>query len=394
MKNIIDVLDDELEGRRHKVWAEIDLSALVHNYERSLELAEKKKNGTKVIPVIKADAYGHGAVKSMLALKGAGADFFAVSSVAEAIELKRTGEAEDIDVLILGYTDEKDADLLARYDLIQTVHSLEYAHALESAAEKLGVDMRVHIKLDTGMNRLGFSTVDPDKAMREMRELARLERLSCEGVFSHFACADERESGLTELQLKRFNDLLSAMRSENICPSFCHISNSAGILREDIPQYSAVRAGIILYGHAPSSEFDVSEFENVMTLKARIAHIHEIDAGETVGYGATFKADKRMKIATLPIGYADGFIRAYSGAYVKLGGKRCPIVGRICMDQCMIDISGVDARLGDEVVLFDSREDTQRLAELAGTIPYEILCLISKRVPRIYIREPHHENLK
>lgn len=385
MNNIIDVLDDELEGRQHKVWAEIDLAALVRNYKRTVDIAHKRNADAEIIPVIKADAYGHGALKSMMALKDAGARFFAVSSVAEAIELKKCDGAESVNILILGYTAVTDADLLIKYDLIQTVHSLEYACALDGALKKLGdVKARVHIKLDTGMNRLGFCTSDIESTMRELRNVTSLGHLSPEGIFSHFACADERENKLTRVQIERFERVIKALRDEGICPSFCHISNSAGIIRDDMPLYDAARAGIILYGHAPSDEFDLCGYENVMTLKTCVAHIHEIDAGETVGYGAAFTATRHMRIATLPIGYADGFIRAYSKAAVTVNGEKCPIVGRICMDQCMIDVSAVDAEIGDEVILFQSSEEIRALAEMAGTIPYETTCLISKRVPRIY----------
>lgn len=381
MDNILDVLDGELAGRRHKVWAEINLAALVRNYKRILN----KSRGATVIPVIKADAYGHGAVRSMLALREAGAEIFAVSSIDEAIELRHAPGGDNIDIIILGYTPEENADLLCKYDIIQTVFSLEYAKALDSACENMGVDgIRVHIKLNTGMNRLGFNTSDTGKAVDEIAFVSKLAHLKSVGIFTHFACADEFESTLTLEQTEHFENTVAELGKAGIDTGMRHICNSAGILRDDIKAFDAVRAGIILYGLMPSGEFDFEEFETVMTLKARVAHVHEIDVGETVSYGATFKADRRMKIATLTIGYADGFIRAYSGANVTINGKECPVIGRVCMDQCMADVSGVDVKPGDEAVLFENRRQIETLAGMASTITYETTCLIGKRVPRIY----------
>ena len=380
--NIIDVLNSELEGRAHKVWAEINPSALVRNYKR----IEKMSRGTRVIPVIKADAYGHGAVESMLALKKAGAEMFAVSSVAEAVELKKV--CSDPRILILGYSLEDDVDVLSKYNITQTVFSLDYARSLDAACTRLGVErISVHIKLDTGMNRLGICAKDTAAAVGEVTAISRLEHLHIEGMFTHFACADELKSPLTDTQRTRFENVRSGLEKAGVELGMCHVCNSAGIIRSEISAYDAVRAGIILYGQMPSGDFDLGDFETPMSLKARVAHVHELDAGDSVSYGATFVADKKMKIATLPIGYADGFIRAYKGATVKLNGKECPIIGRICMDQCMIDVTGLDVKSGDVAVMFDSREKIEMLAKMSNTISYEVLCLIGKRVPRIYIEK-------
>ncbi|MBQ7822303.1 MAG: alanine racemase [Clostridia bacterium] len=377
--NIVDVLNSELEGRRHKVWAQIDLSALVRNYKR----IEKMSRGADVIPVIKADAYGHGAVRSMLALKQAGAKCFAVANVAEAIELKSSC-ADDIRLLILGYTPQDEVDLLSKYNITQTVFSLEYAKKLDDACESLGIDkISVHIKLDTGMNRLGFCAKDARAAADEIRSVSRLRHLCIEGMFTHFACADMLADPLTRVQCERFENVRRELGELDV--GVCHVCNSAGIIRSEIPAYNAVRAGIILYGQMPSDDLEIDRFETVMSLRARIAHVHELEEGDAVSYGATFVADKKMKIATLPIGYADGFIRAYKNASVTVNGKECPIIGRICMDQCMIDVTGLDVNPDDEAILFDSREKIESLAEMSDTITYEVLCLIGKRVPRIYV---------
>lgn len=381
-RSIVDILSCELSTRSHKLWAEIDLGALVGNYKRICELS-----GTDVIPVIKADAYGHGAAEAMLALVEAGARFFAVSSIAEAVELRLFLEdrniSDKIDIIILGYTPEDDADLLSKYDIIQTVFSLSYAQGLSRALPS-GAKVRVHIKLDTGMNRIGFDTTG---GVSDIALAASLDNLVCEGIFTHFACADEHDSGLTSLQLGRFEKTVKELEDKGITFKVRHICNSAGIMREDVSKYDAVRAGIILYGMPPSDEFDMTGFETVMSLKARIAHVHTLKKGESVSYGATFTAEKDMQIATIPAGYGDGFIRAYKESTVRVNDRECPIVGRICMDQFMIDVTDANAHPGDVAVLFDDRDKINKLAKLSNTISYETLCLIGKRVPRVYIKK-------
>ena len=378
--SISEVLNTTLKGREHKLWAEIDLSALVRNYRR----IEKLGRGAEVIPVIKADAYGHGAVECMRALEDAGAGFFAVATVAEAIELREACGAVP-KILILGYTLAEDVDLLEKYSITQTVFSIEYARELDDACARQGVGtIDVHIKLDTGMNRLGFDSKDAKSTAELIKSVGSLEHLIVKGMFTHFACADEYGSTLTDIQRNRYESVKHELGENK--PEICHICNSAGIIRQEITAYDAVRAGIILYGHMPSDEFDLDDFETPMSLKARVAHVHSLKPGDSVSYGATFTADREMKIATLPIGYADGFIRAYSKSSVRINGKDCPIVGRICMDQCMVDVSDTDVKPGDIAVVFDSRKKVEELAKMAGTITYEVLCLIGKRVPRIYVK--------
>ncbi len=386
--SIIGVIHHDMADRHYKVWAEIDLGALRRNYRRTEELVRAKGSDARVMPIIKADAYGHGAVQCLLALVDEGARFFGVSSVSEGIELrhalKEANITEHIDIIVLGYSVEDDVDLIHKYDFIQTVFSLEYAKKLSLACESRlsrGSRIRAHIKADTGMNRLGFRYDDAESIVKA----AELVGLEIEGIFTHYACADETQSAMTDIQSRRFEDLVRELEAKGVNFAVKHICNSAGILRKECKPYDAVRAGIILYGVPPSYEFDKSEFEPVMTLKTRVAHIHEINAGETVSYGATFTADRKMKIATIPVGYADGFIRAYAGASVRVGRTACRVVGRICMDQCMIDVTGADVEQGDEVVLLGCADDLEEYARLADTIPYEVLCLVGKRVPRVYI---------
>lgn len=386
---ITGILEHDLHGRRFKVFAEIDLGALKRNYIKIAQTVRARKPDAGIIPVIKADAYGHGAVRVMLALIECGARCFAVSSIPEALELRGALAdnriAEKVDILILGFSQDTDADLLAKYDLIQTVFSLDYAKKLNDSAAALGVDIRIHIKLDTGMNRLGFSAKHVDESVGEIKEALALGHLKAEGIFSHYACADEAESGLTEIQNARFSEMLSKLAAEGIAFKTRHICNSAAAIRDMGDIYDAVRPGIILYGLMPSDEFSGLKLESVMRLKSCIAHIHELEAGDTVSYGAEFTAPEKMRIATIPIGYADGFIRAYKSASLKVRGNRVPIIGRICMDQCMIDITDTDADYGDEVTIFDSPEEVEALARCAGTIGYEVLCLVGKRVPRVCV---------
>lgn len=386
--SIIGVIHHDMADRHYKVWAEINLGALRRNYRKTAELIKAKSQNAEVMPIVKADAYGHGAVQCLRVLVDEGARFFGVSSVSEGIELRHALEEANvsgpIDIIVLGYSVEDDVDLIYKYDFIQTVFSLEYAEKLSLACEKKldgGARIRVHVKADTGMNRLGFRYDDAESIVKA----TKLAGLETEGIFTHYACADEPSSPLTGIQTERFELLVSELESRGVEFKVKHICNSAGILREECKPYDAVRAGIILYGVPPSYEFDKNAFEQVMTLKTRIAHIHEINAGETISYGATFTADKKMKIATIPVGYADGFIRAYAGASVHVNSADCKVVGRICMDQCMLDVTGVDVEQGDEVILLGNANDLETYAKLADTIPYEVLCLVGKRVPRVYI---------
>ena len=386
--SIIGVLHRDMADRHYKIWAEIDLGALRRNYRKIEKIVNGRSPEAAVMPIIKADAYGHGAAKCLEVLVGEGARLFGVSSVAEGIELRHAlcelEVREQVDILVLGYSVEDDVDLMRKYDLIQTVFSLEYAKKLSDACETIlgkGERIRAHIKVDTGMNRLGFRYDDTDSIIKA----TELGGLDIEGIFTHYACADELDNPMTVAQSRRFEGLLCELDKRGISLKLKHICNSAGILRSECKPYDAVRAGIILYGVPPSYEFDKYGFEQVMTLKTRIAHIHEINPGETVSYGATFTADRKMKIATIPVGYADGFIRAYAGALVHINSVDCRVVGRICMDQCMIDVTGVDVKQGDEVTLLGDADDLEEYARLADTIPYEVLCLVGKRVPRVYI---------
>ncbi|MEE0970024.1 MAG: alanine racemase [Clostridia bacterium] len=378
---------------RHKTWAEIDLEALRHNYR----LLKSIVGESRMIAVLKADAYGHGAGSCARALLDEGCDFFAASCIEEAVDLRHvcTELGKHADILILGYTLPYSAGVLAANDIIQTVFSPEYALALNDEAEKQKCNVRTHIKLDTGMNRLGFDAQEEElieAAVRDIEEVSCLKNLSLEGMFTHFAKADEeaeRACDMTRLQYEHFCSVNEKLSAKGINIPFLHVSNSAASVRYPDMRLCGVREGILLYGARPSEVSDVEGLRPVMSLKTVISHIHTLKKGGSVSYGGDYTADEDRLLATIPIGYADGFVRSFSGARVsvetKCGREEARIVGRVCMDQCMIDITGGNAGVGDTVTLFgEYPEQLYELAERAGTIDYECLCLISGRVPRVY----------
>ncbi len=378
----------------YKIWAEINTDALRHNYRTVRDAVRKNAPDCRIISVVKADAYGHGMVPVSRILLSEGCDFFAVSCVSEAVHLRQeTGGKADI--LILGYSQPEDAETLIRNDIIQTVFSEEYARRLSSEIARLKAEkvlpadarLRVHIKLDTGMNRLGFDAAAPLETADGIRRVLALPHLSCEGMFTHFATADTDagNKGQTASQLARFNEVESMLTKTGDCPPLCHCCNSAAAIHLPEGYKSAVRAGIILYGLSPSGEI-LPDFHPVMTLKTRIAHVHTLRAGESVSYGATFTASRDMRIATVPIGYGDGFLRHYKTASLYLpDGTPAPILGRICMDQCMIDLGDADVQPGDEITVFggDNGSRIEALAAAGETINYEITTILTPRVPRV-----------
>lgn len=358
-------------------YAEIDLDALRNNYNKISEHAAP----ARIMAVVKADAYGHGVEQCSRTLYDCGCRFFAVATVNEALQLREL--FADCNILILGNTPCLDsADILAEKDIIMALGSLEYAEKLNhrlSGKKKL----RCHIKLDTGMNRIGFSCRDED--IEELLSVYKCENLEIEGLFSHFACSDMPASSMTDKQLDSYRKVEKALTDEGHSFKVRHISNSAATLNRKDIGLDYVRCGIILYGLSPSDEVKADDLTPVMSFKTHITHIHRIRKGESVGYGAIFTAEKDMTIATLPIGYADGFIRAYAnGGYMTVRGKKCPIVGRICMDQCMIDITDTDAVTGDMAEVFGDHTSVDVFAQAANTINYECICLLSKRVERVY----------
>lgn len=371
---------------RPRTWAEIDLFALRQNYRA---LCSRLQGKAEPIAVVKADAYGHGMAACAAALFSEGCRRFAVSCPEEGIALRET-IGKEASVLILGYTDPDLAPLLAEFDLSQALLSREYAGALCRAAKAANVRLRVEYALDTGMNRIGFSArsaAEISHSASAISDFCKEPVFLSEGLFTHFACADDPNDELTNLQAARFSAVRERLLQNGIS-LFCHICNSAGTLLRPQDRFNAVRLGIVLFGVSPVEQTNLP-LRPVLRLCTRVVHLHWAAPGDRVGYGGIFCAERETLIASLPIGYADGWLRAYQGASVtvKTGrGPVCaPLIGRICMDQCMIDVTGLDVKIGDRVVLFgEDPRDLSALASRAGSIPYESLCLISSRVPRVY----------
>ncbi|MGG7097947.1 alanine racemase [Clostridium sardiniense] len=366
------------------VWAEIDLDKIAFNMRNIKNVAGDRE----VIAVIKADAYGHGAVELAEVLLENGASRFAVAIITEAIELRESGIKASI--MILGYTPIEFGEDLIKYDIEQTVYDLEYAKQLSEIALKMGKKAKIHIALDTGMGRIGF--MPNEESLNEVLEIASLDGIETVGIFTHFSTADEEDKEYTNYQFAKIQNFIKMLSNNGVNIPIKHVSNSGAII--DLPEtyLDAVRAGIILYGYYPSNEVNKERLsiEPALTLKAKIGHVKKLEKGMYVSYGRTFKTERDSIIATLPIGYADGYSRLLSGkAKVIVNGKFANVIGRICMDQCMIDVTDVgEVKVGDEVIILgedrDLKFNADDMAELIGTINYDILCMIKHRVPRIY----------
>ena len=385
------MLEEKQERYAHtrRTWAEIDLDAVQHNFQ---EIKGYLRPGVKVCCVIKADGYGHGAVALAREYEKLGADWFAVSNLEEALELRRAGIR--LPVLILGYTPPACAGELAKNSISQAVLGPEYARELSRAAMELHVSVRIHIKVDTGMSRIGFFYQQPERdegSLGEMEKACRLPGLVPEGIFTHFAVADEGEEGevYTRRQFENFREAIRCLEERGISFSIRHCANSASIGEYPEFQLDMVRPGIILYGLMPSGKLrKPMDLKPVMTLKSVLSLVKWIEPGTAVSYGCTYRAEKPLVIGTIPAGYADGYRRTLSGrACVLVGGKRAPILGRVCMDQMMVDLTDIpQAKTGDEVTLFGESLPVDELAGMENTINYELVCDVNRRVPRVYLR--------
>ena len=378
--------DKKLE-RCQRVWAQVDLDAIVNN------LRNIKKNlpeQTRLTGVVKADGYGHGSVP--IAKKLEPLDFmfgFAVATPEDAHALRLAGIGKPI--LILGYSFPYSYELLAREELRPAVFRADSIAPLAAAARKAGKPVKVHVKVDTGMNRIGIT---PDReGLLFIKELACREEIEIEGIFTHFAKADEADKAVTLEQFGTFTDFIHMIEKElSLEIPIKHCVNSAGILELPWMGMDMARAGIVMYGLAPSDEvrMDIVPLRPAMSLYSHIVYVKTIKAGQSVSYGGTFTADHEMRIATVPVGYGDGYPRALSGrGYVLLHGKRAPILGRVCMDQFMVDVSHIpEAAEGDRTVLLGEcggeRITAEELGELSGRFHYELVCDLGKRIPRVY----------
>lgn len=362
---------------------EVDLDIIRENFSN---IRKKVGEGTKVLAVIKADAYGHGAVETARELENE-CDFFGVADIDEAMQLRIAGF--DTPILILGRTDPYYSDAVIKMDIRTTVSCLSDALALSAEGEKQQKNAKIHIAVDTGMSRIGFQRDETDLIV----QISKLPFIEIEGIFSHFATADEAELGRAVKQKELFDEVLSELSQKGLEIPVKHMSNSAGIINFD-REYDMVRAGIVLYGLYPSHEIDKSllEVKPAMRWVARISHVKTLPAGREISYGGTYVTDKQTVVATVPVGYADGYPRCLSGiGQVLVGGKRVPIIGRICMDQFMIDVTDVPGvTLGSEVTLVghDGEEylSMEEVSEKAYSFNYELPCRISRRVPRIYYK--------
>ena len=384
---------EKINHEQKRVWAEIDLDALSHNYK---QIRGHLPPDTKLCCVIKANAYGHGAVDVALFYEELGADMFAVSNVEEAIQLRHGGVTSPI--LILGYTPAMCVRELADHALTQCVYSYEYGEILSACAVREGVTLDVHLKLDTGMGRIGFAVrkaTGIDEAVDEMARVCAMSGLDVKGAFTHFAVADDGDEGevFTREQMTLFGQAMDALEKKGIHIECRHCANSAALTDYSQVGFDMVRAGIVLYGLQPSDALrSPLDLRPAMTIKSVVSHVKAVHAGESISYGRTFVAKQDMKVATVPIGYADGYRRASAekGASLLIRGKRCPIVGRVCMDQLMVDVSELPTVcVGDEVTVF-GRTPALTAAELAAlndTIAYEIICAVGVRVPRVYLRQ-------
>lgn len=376
-------IDDYLK----RTWAEINLDNLYYNIN---QIKSNLSNETKIIAVVKADGYGHGDKYIANALVSCGINSFAVSNLAEALSLRNAGI--DGEILILGFTPPKKCHILAEQDITQTIFSDEYAYSLHAQCDR---PIKVHIKLDTGMGRIGFQENEMQSTVDEICDICALENFDVKGIYSHFSSADQLDAGsqfYTELQNLRFNLAVNTLKQRGLTFEKIHLQNSAGIAFTDC-LYTHVRAGIIMYGVRPSDLPFPFPLRPVMELKSVVSMVKIIPKGTSVSYGRHFTAEEEMKIATVPIGYADGYPRLLSNrGRMLIHGQSARIVGAICMDQLMLDVSDIQTikqgdivtvvgRDGDEMITFDE------LANSIGTISYELMCLIGRRVPRVYLED-------
>lgn len=377
-----------MEYKLNRAWAEINLDNIVHNVR---EIRRVTNKNAEIMGVVKADAYGHGVMEVAKTILENGVTRLAVSMLDEAIQLRRSGI--EVPILILGYTDPARASEIIENDVTQSVFSHDLARALSDEAVKQGHKVKIHIKIDTGMTRIGF--LPGYSAVKNVVEISRLPNIIIEGLFTHFATADEKKREFTQTQFERFMSICYELQRIGIHIPVKHCANSAGIIEYPETHLDMVRPGIILYGMYPSSDVDKAKIDlrPAMTLKANVIMVKEVENNTSISYGRIFTTDRPSKIATIPIGYADGYTRMLSNkGKVLIHGQVAPVVGRICMDQCMVDVTDLTCQVevGDEVVLIGSQGNesitAEDVAESIGMINYELVSIIGKRIPRAYVQ--------
>ena len=375
-----------MEALRPRVVAEVNLDAIKHNYE---QIRKHIPHEVEMMAIVKADGYGHGAVEVANLLQEEGVNRFAVAIVKEGEVLRENGITSPI--LVLGYTPRADIKALIENDLTQTVFSYDMAKVISDEAGKLDKTVNIHLKVDTGMGRIGF--LSSPQSIEEIKMIASLPHLNLEGIFTHFSTADEEDTTYTQRQWHIFEGFLNELREVGIELPVIHAANSAAIMCHSYTDLNVVRPGIILYGYYPSNYLKdkVLNLMPAMTLKTQVVHVKELPEGHYVGYGRTHCTHHKTKVATIPVGYADGYSRRLGNiGRVLIKGQYAPIIGNICMDQFMVDVTGIEnVSVEDEVVLFGKQGEheipVEEIASLLGTINYEIVCMIGKRVPRVYV---------
>jgi len=382
-----------------RAWAQINLDAIENNVR---ELRRVVGEECKILASVKADAYGHGYLQIAKTFVDCGIDVLGVAFIDEALQIRKAGIKAPI--LILGHTPNECADMLVRRNIMPTIFSRDFAEAFSRAAVARGKIAKAHIKVDTGMHRIGFvytgDTPSRDNVADDIARICKLPNIRIDGIFTHFARADEVDETYTKLQLSRFMDLMYWLELRKIKIPVKHAANSAAAIANPDARLDMVRAGISLYGCYPSVDVDKGDSDKTvinlipaMEFRARITQVKWLQPGQPVSYGGTFVTTDETKVATIPVGYADGVSRLLSNrGFVIAGGEKVPIIGKICMDQCMIDATSVNnIDVGDEVILFgrdnlDLEIPVEEVASLSGTISYETLCSVGKRVPRVYMR--------
>ena len=377
-----------MDYKLNRAWAEIDLDAIAHNVREIRRITNKR---AEILAAVKADAYGHGVMETVRTMLENGVTQLAVSMLDEAIQLRKLGI--NVPILILSYTDPVRAEEIIQNEVTQTVFSHDLAEALSAAAVRLGRNIKIHVKVDTGMTRVGF--MPGYSAVKNVLQISRLPNIIVEGLFTHFASADEKDRSYTQMQFEKFMSICSELGRVGVHIPIKHACNSAGIIEYPEMHLDMVRPGIILYGIYPSEDVNRSKIalKPAMTLKANVILVKDVEKDTCISYGRIFKTERESRIATIPIGYADGYTRLLSNkGQVLVNGQKAPVVGRICMDQCMVDVTDISGNVGvgDEVVLFGRQGGQEisvgEIASLVGTISYEMLCIIGKRIPRVYIQ--------
>ena len=372
-----------------RIYAKINLDAICHNMEA---MHAKLKEGTKMFAVVKTDGYGHGAIEIANTIENLDYLFgFCVATVEEGLILRRHGVKKPI--LILGYTFEDQYEDIILNDLRPAVFTMEMAKSFSDIATNLNHDVKIHIKIDTGMSRIGLRVKEENAKL--IAQIATLPHIIVEGIFTHFAKADEYDKTAANNQIALFKHMIELTESEGVTIPYKHCSNSAGIVEIPAANMDIVRAGITLYGLWPSNEVDKSKIDlaPALELKSKISYVKTLEAGRQISYGGTYTTTKEERIATIPVGYGDGYPRSLSNkGYVLIHGKKAPICGRVCMDQFMVNVTEIPGvKIGDEVTLIgrdgNERITTEELGDLSGRFNYEFVCDLGKRVPRVFEKD-------